>query len=166
MKKSPAAGGISKRTNSIAKPSSTALLPESANLSKSLQCANVTDNCNSTRLDQSGSSTAELTTNVQVCARIRPLHSPSKSNQSNKNRRKRNDDTFVAWEISDDNTSAYLSSKTKKVQGRTDSYTLDRVFGTDATTDQIYEESVASFVKAAMEGYNSTVLAYGQTSTG
>jgi centromeric protein E len=135
--------------------------------------------------DRSGSSKTKLVTNVQVCARIRPLHCHSESTEGEKtvksssrqvNSKKKKskvsssssqeDDTFVAWDISEDNSSASQSSKTEKVHGRTHSYTLDRVFGTDATTDQIYHESVASLVKAAMEGYNSTVLAYGQTSTG
>lgn len=150
--------------------------------------------------NRSTSSTTKLLTNVQVCGRIRPLDSQSKSNEretlvkspppkrhlklspganhpnrtnpaafssatSNK-RRLQNDGTFVAWDISDDNTNASQSDNTQRVQGRTHSYTLDRVFGTDATTDEIYHESVAPLVKAAMEGYNSTVLAYGQTSTG
>lgn len=149
------------------------------------------------------SKTTKLPTNVQVCARIRPLRSHFKSKEretldksppqerhirfipggshSNKRNTKvfpstvsnstsniglQDNGAFVAWDISDDNTSAFQSNKTEKVQGRTHSYTLDRIFGTDSTTDEIYNDSVASLVKAAMEGYNSTVLAYGQTSTG
>ena len=123
----------------------------------------------------------ELVSNVRVCARIRPLNNQSKvpealvvspprkrqlnlNNHSNK--RSQNDGAFVAWDISDDRTSVSQSIETGKVHGRTHSYTLDRVFGTDATTKEVYQESVASLVKRAMEGYNSTILAYGQTSTG
>ena len=145
--------------------------------------------------DQYESSMAKLPTNVQVCARIRPLNSLSKvkvketksrlsyvsrttppsrrtptvsslTSTSRSDQEGQGNDTFVAWDISEDNTSASQSNKTEKIQGRTHSYTLDRVFGTDATTHQIYHKSVASLVQAAMEGYNSTVLAYGQTSTG
>jgi len=137
------------------------------------------------------SSTKNLHTNVQVCARIRPLHtereplaktSPTrrylnlKKNSSGSNSSKTSSTSssqssqgsgaFVAWDISGDNTSASQSNKVEKVQGRTHSFTLDRVFGPDSTTDGIYHDSVAPLVKAAMEGYNSTVLAYGQTSTG
>lgn len=115
----------------------------------------------------------ELVSNVQVCARIRPLSTNMKSKElegpsaKGRSRRKsQNNDNFVAWDISEDKSSVYQSSEIEKVHGRINSYTLDRVFGTDVTTDQVYNDSVASLVKRAMEGYNSTVLAYGQTSTG
>ena len=149
------------------------------------------------------SNSETLTTNVQVCARIRPLSTrsklkgceglvkssspkkklnfnavvnsssrrkpvslPSTTSKNNRIHKPQDKGTFVAWDISDDNTSAHQSNKTEIVQGRTFSYTLDKVFGTDATTGGIYDESVKCLVKAAMKGYNSTVLAYGQTSTG
>lgn len=153
--------------------------------------------------DPFASKTTKLPTNVQVCARIRPLRShikskeretldksppqkkpirfipwgdlskkknpkafPSAASKSSSNRGSQDNDACVAWDISDDNTSAFQSNKTEKVHGRTHSYTLDRIFGADSTTDEVYNDSVASLVKAAMEGYNSTVLAYGQTATG
>lgn len=129
-----------------------------------------------------------ITSNVQVCARIRPLVKSKEQNPTSKPARRRiftggrfsnlkskttdapessqGDASFVAWDISEDSTTASQSSKTEKIQGRTHSYTLDKVFGSEATTHEIYDESVASLVKSAMEGYNSTILAYGQTSTG
>ena len=120
-----------------------------------------------------GAGAKELVSNVQVCARIRPLNTHVKSKElgglsakNYSNRKSQNNDDFVAWDISEDKSSVYQSSETEKVHGRVHSYTLDRVFGTDVTTDEVYNESVASLVKRAMEGYNSTVLAYGQTSTG
>ena len=135
------------------------------------------------------SSRKKLYTNVQVCARIRPLHtereplaktSPtkrylkklssgsfsSKTSSTSSSQSSQGNGAFVAWDISGDNASASQSNRIEKVPGRTHSFTLDRVFGPDSTTDGIYHDSVAPLVKAAMEGYNSTVLAYGQTSTG
>lgn len=74
-------------------------------------------------------------------------------------------DTFVAWDVIDGDT-ARQSDKTEQVKGRTHSFTLDKVFGTTSSTQQIYDVSVKSLVVSAMQGYHSTVLAYGQTSTG
>ena len=138
----------------------------------------------------------KLKTNVQVCARIRPLNTQSSNSKEcnsflasttstrrhlsfipggkySSQRKKvtqsksgsQSDSSFVCWDIKDC-TTASQCDKIEKIQGRTHSYTLDKVFGTDSSTDQIYQDSVASLVKAAMEGYHSTVIAYGQTSTG
>jgi hypothetical protein len=52
------------------------------------------------------------------------------------------------------------------VRGRTHAYTLDRVYGPDESTQQLYDSSIQSLVHAAMDGYHSSILAYGQTSTG
>ena len=43
---------------------------------------------------------------------------------------------------------------------------LDRVLGRDATQSQTYEVVARGVVDAVLEGYNGTVLAYGQTGTG
>mmetsp|Transcript_26116 Transcript_26116/g.62046 ORF Transcript_26116/g.62046 Transcript_26116/m.62046 type:complete len:743 (-) Transcript_26116:254-2482(-) len=75
------------------------------------------------------------------------------------------DNIFEAWDLTDDDT-AKQSSKTEQIKGRTNSYTLDKVFGTTSSTSQIYEQSIQPLVVSAMKGYHSTVLAYGQTSTG
>ena len=75
------------------------------------------------------------------------------------------DNVFEAWDLIDDDT-AKQSSRTEQIKGRTNSYTLDKVFGPTSTTSQIYNESIKPLVVSAMEGYHSTVLAYGQTSTG
>jgi centromeric protein E len=127
--------------------------------------------------------------NVQVCARIRPLAIPgakeddsffsaapkrrtflpipsSRKNQNNtpSGTKISKDESFVAWDVAEDTASQ--SNKTEKIQGRTHTYTLDKVFDTNATTHEVYQTQVESLVQAAMEGYHSTVLAYGQTSTG
>jgi len=74
--------------------------------------------------------------------------------------------TFVAWDVNNDSDTVGQSEHTTKIQGRTHSYTLDKVYQTDASTQDIYQQSVAPLVISAMEGYHSSVLAYGQTSTG
>ncbi|CAM6061067.1 unnamed protein product [Sphagnum tenellum] len=43
---------------------------------------------------------------------------------------------------------------------------LDRVFGSDATTLEIYEAHTKDIIGSAVQGFNGTVFAYGQTSSG
>ncbi|PIN04884.1 Kinesin-like protein [Handroanthus impetiginosus] len=45
-------------------------------------------------------------------------------------------------------------------------YAFDRVFGPDTVTEEVYEVAARPVVKAAMEGINGTVFAYGVTSSG
>jgi len=73
--------------------------------------------------------------------------------------------SIYAWKTVGTDT-VTQSQQTDLVQGRTHSYTLDRVYGPDLTTRHLYDNSVSSLVQAAMDGYHSSILAYGQTSTG
>ncbi|XP_051135073.1 kinesin-like protein KIN-7D, mitochondrial isoform X1 [Andrographis paniculata] len=45
-------------------------------------------------------------------------------------------------------------------------YAFDRVFGPDTNTEEVYEVAARPVVKAAMDGINGTVFAYGVTSSG
>ncbi|KAG9135043.1 hypothetical protein Leryth_011545 [Lithospermum erythrorhizon] len=45
-------------------------------------------------------------------------------------------------------------------------YAFDRVFGDDTSTQEVYQVAARPVVKAAMEGVNGTVFAYGVTSSG
>ena len=40
---------------------------------------------------------------------------------------------------------------------------FDHVFGADSTQEQVYRRTTLPLVKRCLEGYNATVLAYGQT---
>ncbi|CAG9575219.1 putative kinesin [Leishmania major strain Friedlin] len=46
------------------------------------------------------------------------------------------------------------------------SYTFDRVYAADATQEDVYELSARPAVLSVLEGYNATLMAYGQTGTG
>ncbi|CBZ27771.1 putative kinesin [Leishmania mexicana MHOM/GT/2001/U1103] len=46
------------------------------------------------------------------------------------------------------------------------SYTFDRVYAADATQEDVYELSARPAVLSMLEGYNATLMAYGQTGTG
>ncbi|KAG8377873.1 hypothetical protein BUALT_Bualt08G0078900 [Buddleja alternifolia] len=45
-------------------------------------------------------------------------------------------------------------------------YAFDRVFGNDSPTKQVYEEAAKKIVLSVLSGMNSTIFAYGQTSSG
>ena len=42
-------------------------------------------------------------------------------------------------------------------------FTFDHTFGEDCTQENIYHECVEELLEAAFEGFNATILAYGQT---
>lgn len=71
-----------------------------------------------------------------------------------------------AWDVVDTDTVAQNATATELVLGRTHSYTLDRVYGPSSSTQTVYQQSVQDLVRAAMDGYHTAVLAYGQTATG
>ena len=45
-------------------------------------------------------------------------------------------------------------------------FTFDHVYGIESTQREVYEISAKSAVKSALQGYNATIMAYGQTGTG
>lgn len=77
----------------------------------------------------------------------------------------KHDPMIYAWDIVSDDTMVQ-SHKTDIILGRTHSYTLDRVYGPTVTNQQLYDASIQRLVHAAMDGYHTAVMAYGQTSTG
>ncbi|MGH0160517.1 UNVERIFIED_CONTAM: hypothetical protein FKN15_052527 [Acipenser sinensis] len=89
---------------------------------------------------------------VKVCVRVRPLIQREKS------------------AIQDAEEAVPLYWKTDKhavcqVDG-TKSFNFDRVFNTDETTDKVYQDVAQPLVVSAVNGYNGTIFAYGQTSSG
>lgn len=45
-------------------------------------------------------------------------------------------------------------------------YLFDKVFKPNATQDKVYNEAAKSIVSDVLAGYNGTIFAYGQTSSG
>lgn len=86
-----------------------------------------------------------------------PLSPPVQLDHSN--------ETIIAWDVVRTDT-VQQSARTERIQGRTISYTLDQVYGSLATTSELYEQAVQPVVRSALEGYHGSVFAYGQTSTG
>uniref|UniRef100_A0A2P2ITV7 Kinesin-like protein n=1 Tax=Rhizophora mucronata TaxID=61149 RepID=A0A2P2ITV7_RHIMU len=93
---------------------------------------------------------------IFVSVRLRPL---------NEKEIARND--VSDWECINDNTIIYrnnLSISERSVYPT--AYTFDTVFGPDCSTRQVYEEGAKEVALAGVRGINSSVFAYGQTSSG
>lgn len=45
-------------------------------------------------------------------------------------------------------------------------FSFDWVYSEDSTQEEVYENTAKGSVLSVLEGYNSTILAYGQTGTG
>ena len=131
-------------------------------------------------------------TNIEVCVRIRPLvissdatkffegkssptriRPPSRLSRLGRPSQQASqpptppalDDIRPAWDVVDSDT-VQQSASTTHVQGRTHSYTLDRVYCPSSTTAEMYSNSLRPIVQSAMDGYHASIFAYGQTSTG
>lgn len=85
--------------------------------------------------------------NIKVVARFRPLNRSEKQSGSQE---------IVSFPPG--------SKDTVIIRGKT--YLFDRVFGSDATQCGVYEEAAKPIVKDVLSGYNGTIFAYGQTSSG
>nr|XP_026689586.1 kinesin heavy chain isoform X1 [Ciona intestinalis] len=84
---------------------------------------------------------------IKVMCRFRPLNSSEKERG----------DEFLPK----------ISAEDKVTFGRPSKmYTFDRVFGPSSTQEQVYVAGARPIVKDVLEGYNGTIFAYGQTSSG
>ncbi|GIL95338.1 hypothetical protein Vretimale_1382 [Volvox reticuliferus] len=91
--------------------------------------------------------------NISVSVRVRPLN-------------KQEEQEIFAWRI-DGNSIVQLDSSNRDVDRTKDTkYVLDHVFGPDWTTEKIYEVTTQELIHKMVNGFNSTVFAYGQTSSG
>ncbi|XP_023559616.1 centromere-associated protein E [Octodon degus] len=85
---------------------------------------------------------------VAVCVRVRPLSSREKELE---------EATQVYWKT--DNNAIYQVDGSK-------SFNFDRVFHNNETTKNVYEEIAVPIIDSAIQGYNGTIFAYGQTASG
>ncbi|XP_015064441.1 kinesin-like protein KIN-7E isoform X2 [Solanum pennellii] len=88
---------------------------------------------------------------IYVSARLRTL-----------NEKERND--VADWECVNDTTIIYNNVNSSPMYPSV--YTFDRVFSSDCSTRQVYEEAAKEVALSVVKGFNSSVLAYGQTSSG
>uniref|UniRef100_A0A8D2B5N5 Centromere-associated protein E n=1 Tax=Sciurus vulgaris TaxID=55149 RepID=A0A8D2B5N5_SCIVU len=85
---------------------------------------------------------------VAVCVRVRPLSSREEE---------LGEATQVYWKT--DNNAIYQVDGSK-------SFNFDRVFNSSETTKNVYEEIAVPIINSAIQGYNGTIFAYGQTASG
>ncbi|XP_032819903.1 centromere-associated protein E isoform X2 [Petromyzon marinus] len=85
--------------------------------------------------------------NVKVCVRVRPLIQRETTSGSN-----------VTYWKSDKNSMTQIDNNK--------CFIFDRVFGVDEQTCDVFDEIARPIIKAAVKGYNGTIFAYGQTSSG
>ncbi|XP_037023817.2 centromere-associated protein E isoform X2 [Artibeus jamaicensis] len=85
---------------------------------------------------------------VAVCVRVRPLNSREEA---------LGDATQVYWKTG--NNTVYQVDGSK-------SFSFDRVFHSNETTKNVYEEIAVPIIDSAIQGYNGTIFAYGQTASG
>ncbi|KAL2520436.1 ATP binding microtubule motor family protein [Forsythia ovata] len=72
------------------------------------------------------------------------------------------------WECINDNTIIYKNANLSASERSMfpTAYTFDRVFRSDCSTRQVYEQAAKNVALSVVSGMNSSVFAYGQTSSG
>ena len=70
-----------------------------------------------------------------------------------------------AWKV-DSNGIAQADPLTGVPYSDAAPYTLDTIFDGQCSTEQVYERTTRDLIHQVVEGFNSTVFAYGQTSSG
>ncbi|XP_042210977.1 kinesin-like protein KIN-7G [Homarus americanus] len=70
----------------------------------------------------------------------------------------------VHWQIGSDQTITQIDSATQKALCTP--YKFDRVFGAQYSNNDVYTEVAEAIVESTLGGFNGTIFAYGQTSSG
>ncbi|EFA03966.2 hypothetical protein TcasGA2_TC014111 [Tribolium castaneum] len=92
-----------------------------------------------------------MSTNIQVAIRIRPLIASEEAKKLQ-----------VQWGTQKNN----IFQIDDNGQKFGDVFSFDHIFGVDKTNTDIYDNIVKDFVESSLNGLNSTIFAYGQTSSG
>lgn len=117
--------------------------------------------------DRSRPERVEEQDSVKVCVRIRPLGSKEKHEQTKSCIR-----IAASFDgLSSSNTSASSRDGSTRgpqqlIVGKDRAFTFDNVLGVTSSQMKTYRLCVAPLVQGFLDGYNATVLAYGQTGTG
>lgn len=104
--------------------------------------------------DQEVGASAAHEERILVSVRLRPL---------NEKEIGRND--VSDWECVSDNTVVFRSNLPEKSMFPT-AYSFDKVFRHDCNTRRVYEEAAKEVALSVVSGINSSIFAYGQTSSG
>jgi len=85
---------------------------------------------------------------IKVCCRFRPQNKVEQSNNGK-----------ICVEMFEDNTTVYMT-------GTAQSFVFDRVFRPDAQQKEVYDYAAQPIINGVLKGFNGTVFAFGQTSSG
>ncbi|KAK9690995.1 hypothetical protein RND81_09G169800 [Saponaria officinalis] len=91
---------------------------------------------------------------ILVLVRLRPLNEKEIAKNE-----------VADWECINDSTILYRNSLQER-SGLPTAYSYDRVFSGDCSSKQVYEEGTKEIALSAVSGINSSIFAYGQTSSG
>ncbi|XP_076613156.1 centromere-associated protein E [Chaetodon auriga] len=92
---------------------------------------------------------------VKVCVRVRPLIAREESTAL-----ENTDSVQLFWKADKKSIHQIDDGNSTK------SFSFDRVFTAEETTNQLYQGIAKPLVVSSVEGYNGTIFAYGQTSSG
>ncbi|XP_014859522.1 PREDICTED: centromere-associated protein E [Poecilia mexicana] len=92
---------------------------------------------------------------VKVCVRVRPVAQREENAASEKAQ-----PVQVFWETDKKSIRQIDDGNSSKC------FTFDRVFSAEESTSQLYQDIAKPLVVSTVEGYNGTIFAYGQTSSG
>ncbi|PVU93476.1 hypothetical protein BB559_003263 [Furculomyces boomerangus] len=110
---------------------------------------------------ESNTQNQHTSTKVQVAIRIRP-NDDSNNEKVHKNHKQRNN----ILDFSQNENEIRVLGSYGQVGGVPRLFKYDHVFGPTSTQTEVYENSASALVNKFFEGYNVTILAYGQTSSG
>jgi hypothetical protein len=100
-------------------------------------------------------------TSVKVYARFRPLNNREQTKQT---------DSDIKFDFASDNKNLKMTynqvSATGASQLKELDFAADRIFKTDATQEEVFDEMARPMVEEVIKGYNATIFAYGQTGSG
>ncbi|XP_074313279.1 kinesin-like protein KIN-7E [Silene latifolia] len=91
---------------------------------------------------------------ILVLVRLRPLNEKEISKSE-----------VADWECINESTILYRNSLQER-SGLPTAYSYDRVFSGDCSSKQVYDEGTKEIALSALSGINSSIFAYGQTSSG
>ena len=112
----------------------------------------------------SASASAKVAQTVQVGLRVRPLIHEETTNGH----------ITQAWEVAApvvrelelDMMALTVNERAECGLNRDGSYMFEHLFGPDSTNAQVYEQLAQPIVRTVCQGFNGTLFAYGQTSSG
>jgi len=94
--------------------------------------------------------------NVRVVVRCRPLNGKEKNEMKCK----------VAVKCDEARGTITVQQSASRSADPPKVFTFDRVFGPESKQTDVYNDAARAIVEGALEGYNGTIFAYGQTGTG